>query len=215
MHHVRADGDVSRRRLASALGERSVQPMDRRKLLGVVVACAVLATAAAEARADDMARALAHVSVVSPKPVQLEMRQRSGGPWLRACDSPCDEDLPIDSEYRIVRGDGTWGDVFRLTASAGEHVRLAVKPPWVAAQIAGNAIIVMAGVVGTIGIGTMAVGAIAVGGGTCVRERGHGAGLPAPRPMKRAARGAPSSAPGWSRRGHWCWCSASSPRWWA
>ena len=59
-----------------------------------------LASASVASADDDRAR----VHIKSEKHVQLEIRPLQHDAWMLACDSPCDLDLPLASEYRVVYG---------------------------------------------------------------------------------------------------------------
>jgi hypothetical protein len=65
-------------------------------------------------------RPSAVVHVESDTPVTLE--RRDGGRWVAACSSPCDEELPIGSEYRISGSRVRTSNDFRLDARPGDHV---------------------------------------------------------------------------------------------
>jgi hypothetical protein len=91
-----------------------------------LAACLLASTLAAESvgRADEE-RARVHIK--SETHVQLESRSSSADAWALACDSPCDRELPLGDEYRMVYGAPAAqnrGDTFRLSALPGGSVTL-------------------------------------------------------------------------------------------
>ncbi len=68
----------------------------------------------------------ARVHIESDRPATLE-RHEGAKAWVAACSAPCDADLPLDAEYRIV-GDGIRkSSPFRLAANDGGRVTLDVN----------------------------------------------------------------------------------------
>ena len=91
----------------------------------------------------------ARVHIKSSSPVELWRFEKSAGSWTVACAAPCDRDLPIGDEYRVVFGGGVpAGAIFHLRSSGA--VTLAVERPSQAAKIGGTAVIV-------VGVGLAAV----------------------------------------------------------
>jgi hypothetical protein len=68
-------------------------------------------------------RPSAVVHIESDTPVTLERRD-PGGRWMPACSSPCDEELPLASTYRISGSGVRTTNDFRLNARAGDHIVL-------------------------------------------------------------------------------------------
>jgi len=66
----------------------------------------------------------AHVHIDSDREVTLE--RQSNGTWLSACSAPCDADLPVDDNYRVVGSGIRASRPFRLAARPGERVYLTV-----------------------------------------------------------------------------------------
>jgi hypothetical protein len=90
---------------------------------------------------------LVHVS--SPVRAALEHRTEDAAPWTFACDAPCDKELPLVDEYRVVFGgrpdpSASWlgpnerntarssqvepGGAFRLQAMATRSLTLTLRP---------------------------------------------------------------------------------------
>jgi hypothetical protein len=123
--------------------------------------CLLAATLASAsiARADDD-RARVHIK--SEKHVQLESRPSQHDAWLLACESPCDRDLPLANEYRVVYGPAsraTHGETFRLSAAPGGSVTLTVDEGSTV-QFVGGVVMAVGGValavVGLVGVATVA-----------------------------------------------------------
>jgi hypothetical protein len=88
---------------------------------GLVVAAVV----AADPAFADAPSPVVPVHIDSPRPVKLETRVPR---WHPLCESPCDQRLPVDVEYRIT-GDGMRAsDKFRPVARDGEEVVVSVAP---------------------------------------------------------------------------------------
>jgi hypothetical protein len=96
------------------------------------------------------ARALVHIE--SPRHVTLDRKNPGENePWVIACESPCDVELPLDNEYRIVGSGVRPSSDFRLEASPGQRVVLEVNPSSKAVRAAGI-------VVGSLGITAIVTG---------------------------------------------------------
>ena len=68
----------------------------------------------------------AMVHIDAPQTVVLDRKPRGGEAWVLACESPCDRDLPLASDYRVMYGTeagATRGDTFRLSASRLKAIR--------------------------------------------------------------------------------------------
>ena len=92
------------------------------------------------------------VHIQAPQQVGLEKRQGANADWQHVCNSPCDERLSVNDEYRIVGDELNASKPFMLDAK-GDSVTLNVQPGkhskyvtgvWV---LAGGAVL---GVVGTV-----------------------------------------------------------------
>jgi hypothetical protein len=101
---------------------------------------------APEAPPPPMRGPLVWVHISSPKHVTLNRRLDASGSWARACDSPCDVELPLADEYEIAGlGNGPTKD-FRLKASPGQSVVLSIEPPSIAGIVLGGALVVLGGI---------------------------------------------------------------------
>ena len=123
---------------------------------------ALLAFMPGTARADrGQKHVFVHVS--SPRVVRLEQRAAERSPWESACDSPCDRELPLAAEYRVVYAkDAAPGDPFRLHDSPDDEVELRVDMPSNGERIAGRVVTgvgVVAAVVGVIGVVSFGIAA--------------------------------------------------------
>src|SRR5262249_28257391 len=69
------------------------------------------------------------VHIESQRRVTLDRRNPGDDqPWVTACDSPCDAQLPLNNDYRIV-GEGIWASSeFGLEGSPGQRIVLKVNP---------------------------------------------------------------------------------------
>jgi len=117
-----------------------------------------LASASVASADDDRAR----VHIKSEKHVQLESRASKHDAWLLACESPCDRDLALGDEYRVIYGTearATRGDAFRLSAAPGGSVTVTVDEGSTA-QAVGGLVMATGGValavVGLIGVAAVA-----------------------------------------------------------
>lgn len=111
------------------------------------------------ARADDDR---AHVHIKSEKHVQLESRPSQHDAWMLACESPCDRDLPLANEYRVLYGTearATRGETFRLSAAPGGSVTLTVDEGSTAQAVGG--VVMAAGGVALAIVGVLGVAAVA------------------------------------------------------
>jgi hypothetical protein len=95
-------------------------------------------------------KALVHIE--SPRHVTLDRKNPGEDqPWVTACESPCDAELPLDNEYRIVGTGVRPSSDFRLEASPGQRVVLEVNPSSKAVRAAGI-------VIGSLGITAVVTG---------------------------------------------------------
>jgi hypothetical protein len=89
---------------------------------------------------------LVWVHISSPKHVTLNRRLDQGADWVKACDSPCDVELPIADEYEIAgMGNGPTKE-FRLQASAGQSEVLSIEPPSIGGIVLGGGLVLVGGV---------------------------------------------------------------------
>jgi hypothetical protein len=109
---------------------------------------------------------IARVRIDSTIPVRLEQRAVRAGrasAWSTACDAPCDRNLPLGDEYRVLYGkDVTAGPPFRLRAEAGSKVTLTVRPASKAGEAGGVALVVVGAALGMASLaGVVVFGSIA------------------------------------------------------
>ncbi|MGH7282903.1 MAG: hypothetical protein ACRELY_15370, partial [Polyangiaceae bacterium] len=90
----------------------------------------------------------AFVHVVGDE-VVLQMQQ--GGAWETACNSPCDRELPLDSNYRVTGSNVRTSGAFRLLAKPGDHVTLDVNAGSSAGFSGGVAMALLGGLTATVG----------------------------------------------------------------
>jgi hypothetical protein len=154
---------------------------------------------------------LVHVHIASSKHVILNRRIQEGGAWAHACDSPCDQDLPLGDEYEIAGLGSGPTSAFRLRGEPGQSLTITVSPPSVGGEIAGGVLIgagalvgyvtlfvalvesacpqgsgcdmTGAAVMGLSSLGAIALGAVIVGlsAGTDISQSSASAMLPQPR----------------------------------
>jgi hypothetical protein len=117
--------------------------------LGLLVAAVTVSTTA---RAD-ASRPRVWVHLDSPSPVQLQRHDRERNEWAFACAAPCDLELPLEDDYRVVYAKGSaFGETLRLRGQPGAEVIVKVHPPSEVAAIAGGALIGLGTVVGVAGL---------------------------------------------------------------
>ena len=87
------------------------------------------------------------VHINSPVPASLQRRPRGGQAFLRACDAPCDQEMPLSDDY-MVSAAGAKTTAVKLAGQAGQTVIIDVDPPSDGGKIGGVAMIV----VGAIGL---------------------------------------------------------------
>jgi hypothetical protein len=78
------------------------------------------------------------VHIDSQRKVSLDRRNPGDDqPWVTACESPCDLQLPLNNDYRIV-GEGIWAsNEFELEGNPGQRIILKVNPATRFARTAG------------------------------------------------------------------------------
>jgi len=87
---------------------------------------------------------VARVHIAADTPVRLESRAPASAEtgWTTACTAPCDRNLPVYAEYRVVSAaGGALGEPFRLDASASHTLTVEVVPRSRARQATGTAMI--------------------------------------------------------------------------
>ena len=101
----------------------------------------------------------ARVHVESDHPVSIE-RRVSVRTWAFACEAPCDVELPLSDEYRIVGPGVRTSSTFHLAAQAGERVVLDVNTGSKAGFIGGVILVPVGGITILIGLLVVAAGAV-------------------------------------------------------
>ncbi len=99
---------------------------------GVVVMEALCCGTASPAYARDAevapsAGPAARAHVASDRPVSVEMRRPGERRWTVACQSPCDQDLSLSYDYRIVGTGVKRSGAFQLDGGAGQRVEIGVQ----------------------------------------------------------------------------------------
>jgi hypothetical protein len=125
----------------------------KKALAGCLLASTLASASIAHADEDH-----ARVHIKSAKHVQLESRASMHDAWMLACESPCDRDLPLADEYRVIHGTeagATRGDTFRLSGAPGGSVTVTVDEGSTA-QFVGGLVVATGGValavVGMVGL---------------------------------------------------------------
>lgn len=123
------------------------------------------------------------VHIETSRPITLDRRNPGEDqPWVTACESPCDVQLPLNNDYRIV-GEGIWASSeFELEGSAGQRVVVKVAP---ATRLTRTAGIVVAGaglLAIIIGVYVVAIAAAASctsfnSNGSCASDTGGGVAI--------------------------------------
>jgi hypothetical protein len=119
-----------------------------------------LATPAAPATAP-MAGPRARVHLKTPHPAYLYRRAAGTTEFVTACESPCDQEMPIGDTYRIGGSGFATTPEFMLDAAPGGSVEVTVDGPSWAGIVGGGLLTVGGGV--TAYIGTI----LALSGGAC------------------------------------------------
>ncbi len=65
--------------------------------------------------------------VDSPSPVSIEKRADANAPWEHVCESPCDQHVPIEGEYRVTGTDVNESKPFQLH-TRGDTATIKVTP---------------------------------------------------------------------------------------
>jgi hypothetical protein len=101
---------------------------------------------------------LAHVRLVTPKPVVLYRRPAGTSSWVLVCNTPCTADLPIGDAYRVMGNGVRPSAEFRLGAREGEDVTVSVDPPSSAGAVLGALLAAIGGVTAYAGLANAAGG---------------------------------------------------------
>ncbi|MBX3207474.1 MAG: hypothetical protein KF764_20670 [Labilithrix sp.] len=80
----------------------------------------------------------ARVHITSSKNVILYRRPASSSGWVQACTSPCNQELPIGDTYRVTGNGVSSSKEFRLEASPGGSVDVAIDPPSTGGMVLGG-----------------------------------------------------------------------------
>ena len=80
----------------------------------------------------------ARVHVTSPRNVILYRRPAGSTAWVQACTSPCNQELPIGDMYRVTGNGVSASKEFRLDASPGSTVDIAIDPPSTGGMVLGG-----------------------------------------------------------------------------
>jgi hypothetical protein len=148
----------------------------RRACLGsALLTFASILTTPRSAHADATAR----VHVASKIPVQLERHVVERQEWELVCVAPCDQDVSLADEYRIVdaKQPGV-GEPLRLRAEPGGAVTLTYAPASVPAKVAGGVLVTAGGVLAAFGTAGLIGGVtLASSGGGCGPQSGDWCGL--------------------------------------
>jgi hypothetical protein len=102
------------------------------------------------------------VHIETQRRVTLDRRNPGDDqPWVTACESPCDAQLPLNNDYRIV-GEGIWASSeFELEGSPGQRVVIKVNPATRFARTAGIVTAAVGLTAAVVGIYIVAVAATA------------------------------------------------------
>ena len=80
----------------------------------------------------------AHVHITTSKNVILYRRPAGSTGWVQACTSPCNQELPSGDAYRGTGSAVAASKEFRLDASPGGSVNIAVDPPSTGGMVLGG-----------------------------------------------------------------------------
>jgi len=86
------------------------------------------------------------VHINSPVLASLQRRPRGGQSFLKACDAPCDLDMPLADDYMVTAAGGKTTAV-KLAGQAGQTVIIDVDPPSDGGKI-GGVIMIVVGIIG-------------------------------------------------------------------
>jgi hypothetical protein len=114
---------------------------------------------------EEDGRQAAFVHIDSPDPVTLERNTTNG--WQFACSSPCDRNLSLDYEYRLVGSGIRTTGVFHLQARPGDRIELQVNPSSRGAFVGGIILVSTGPVVMLVGLVVLLVAATESIADTC------------------------------------------------
>ena len=115
--------------------------------------------AASAPTAAPMVGPRARVHITSTKNVILYRRPAGTSSWVQACTSPCNEELPIGDMYRVTGNGVSASKEFRLEASPGSSVDIAIDPPSTGGIVLGGLLAGVGTTVGYVGMLVALVGA--------------------------------------------------------
>ncbi len=119
---------------------------------------------------------LVRVHIVSRRTVYLHRRAANAADFVRACESPCDVDLPLGDTYKVSGSGMTTSREFRIVGSPGDTIAIDVSgPSWLGIAASGTAIfvggltayvgLVLAAAGGASGVDTKTSGLVVLAGG--------------------------------------------------
>lgn len=115
---------------------------------------------------------MAKVHINSKRGVQLYRQPANGSGWYEACSSPCDEEMPLNDEYRIAGAGIFQSSEFHLEGSPGGQVVLNVDPGTRSGVLAGGILTAVGGLVDYLSLIVLAAGASQ--SSTCSYDSGYG-----------------------------------------
>jgi len=92
------------------------------------------------------------VRITSKKNVILYRRPAGSTSWVQACTSPCNQELPIGDMYRVTGNGVAASKEFRLEASPGSTVDIAVDPQSTGGMVLGGFLAGGGALVGYVGM---------------------------------------------------------------
>ena len=101
----------------------------------------------------------ARVHITSKKNVILYRRPAGSTAWVQACTSPCNQEMPIGDMYRVTGNGVAASKEFRLEASPGSTVDIAVDPQSTGGMVLGGFLAGGGALVGYVGMLVALVGA--------------------------------------------------------
>lgn len=132
-----------------------------------VVVASHNAPAATPPPAADMKGPRARVHITAPKQVILYRRPAGTNSWVKACESPCNQELPIGDGYRVTGNGVAQSKEFHLQAPPGGATDIVVDPPSTGGMLLGGTMAYGGAVGAYVGLIVTAVGL----GGSCTSSR--------------------------------------------
>ena len=117
----------------------------------------VVATSAKPGKKGPMAR----LHIESKRTVQVYRQASQENGWYEACSSPCDEDMPLNDEYRISGPGILQSRDFKLDGAPGSRIIVNVDPSYRSTIVIGSVLAAVGGLVDYIGLLVAATGAAA------------------------------------------------------